>query len=200
MLASWFVYDGVQAALHPEEHLESARQGVALVGSVVDDVPDLDDKKLALVVRAHGVATAVAGLSFALSKAPRSSALTLVALTLPLAVVDQPFTGSKAERRERTPKFVRRVGAVGAALLATGDLEGRPGVAWRVDKARKDLELSKRVHDAGSSLEDAASGAARKSRHAAKDAARAIKLEAHEAKDSARRAARTARKALPDVH
>lgn len=135
LLASSFVYDGVQAALHPAEHATAAREGSALVTERLGRAT-LSDAQVTLLVRVHGVATALAGLALALGKAPRTAALALAALTAPLAVVNQPFTSKGVERSEKTTKFVHNLGAIGAALIAGVDLEGRPGLSWRVHHAR----------------------------------------------------------------
>lgn len=187
MLASWFIYDGVQAALKPAEHVRAARRGVSLVGQQLGVEDPLSEKQVAALVRVHGATTAVAGLFLAFGKAPRTAALTLAALSVPLAVVNQPFTPSDAPRDVRTRKFVANVGAIGAALIAGADYEGRPGVRWRVDRARKDLALAKTAkhqvdtakHTIGSTAEkaahtvtDSAAKASRKARRAASSATR----------------------------
>jgi hypothetical protein len=51
-------------------------------------------------------------------------------------VVNQPFTAPKVERGPRADRFLRNLAAVGAALIAGADLEGRPGLSWRVQQAR----------------------------------------------------------------
>jgi uncharacterized membrane protein YphA (DoxX/SURF4 family) len=136
MLASWFVYDGVQAALHPAEHVAAAREGVSLVSGTLG-TRELSESQMTWVVRAHGIATAVAGVFLAFSKLPRTAGLTLAALTVPLAAVNQPFTAKGSERQERTARFVRNVGAAGAALLASADTAGKPSLAWRVSHAKE---------------------------------------------------------------
>ncbi|MFF2268850.1 DoxX family membrane protein [Cellulosimicrobium cellulans] len=201
MLASWFVYDGLQAALKPAEHVRAARSGVELVEKSAGIEAPLSEKQVAVLVRAHGAATAVAGLFLAVGKAPRTAALTLAALTVPLAVVNQPFTSGEATRAERTRKFVANVGAIGAALIAGADYEGRPGVQWRLEKARHDLALAKQakqeavvagakgaVKEVSASARGAAKEASRSTRNAAKHAAK-------EAGRSARRATKAAQEA-----
>ena len=182
MLASWFVYDGLQAALRPAEHVRAARSGVELVEKSAGIEAPLSEKQVATLVRAHGAATALAGLFLAVGKAPRTAALTLAALTVPLAVVNQPFTSGGATRTERTRKFVANVGAIGAALIAGADYEGRPGVQWRLERARHDLALARQAKQ-----EAAAAGV--------KSAAARGKGAAHEISGSARRAAKAAREA-----
>ncbi|MBD5786326.1 DoxX family membrane protein [Cellulosimicrobium terreum] len=195
MLASWFVYDGVQAAIRPAEHVRAARSGVELVERRAGVENPLSDKQVTALVRAHGAATAVAGLFLAFGKTPRSAALALAALTVPLAVVNQPFTSGEATRAERTRRFVANVGAIGAALIAGADYEGRPGVQWRLNKARHDLELARQAkqeavvasakeaaHETGRSARRAAASA----RKAAAQAADSVSGAVHDAGDAVR--------------
>ncbi|GAB3105417.1 DoxX family membrane protein [Isoptericola nanjingensis] len=135
LLAAPFVYDGIQAVLHPAEHVDAAREGSTIVTDAVGAEP-LSDRQLGLLVRAHGAVTAVAGVLLAVGRTPRTAALALAALTAPLAVAHQPFTSRGAERSLRTAAFVKDLGKVGAAVIAGVDLEGRPGVTYRVQQAR----------------------------------------------------------------
>jgi uncharacterized membrane protein YphA (DoxX/SURF4 family) len=207
MLASWFVYDGVQAALKPAEHVRAARSGVELAERAGVDVP-LSDRQVSTLVRVHGAATALAGLALAVGKAPRTAALTLAALTVPLAVVNQPFTSSGATRTERTRRFVANVGAIGAALIAGADYEGRPGVQWRLEKARHDLALAKQAKqesvvvsakDATRTAKKTAKGMARSTGRAAKDAGRSARRAAKAAQEAAGHAAASASEAVHDA-
>ncbi len=171
LLAAPFVYDGVQAALHPAEHVEAARDGAALVTETLGAEP-LSDTQVSLLVRVHGAATAFAGLLLAVGRTPRTAALTLAALTAPLAVAHQPFTSKGAERSLRTAAFVKDLGKVGAAVVAGIDLEGRPGLSYRVRLARE-----KASHE----LEHAKDRTARELHHAKGRGTRELK----HAKDSA---------------
>jgi uncharacterized membrane protein YphA (DoxX/SURF4 family) len=187
LLASSFVYDGVQAALHPAEHATAAREGSALVTERLGR-PALSDAQVTLLVRAHGVATALAGLALALNKAPRTAALTLAALTAPLAAVNQPFTSKGEERSDKSAKFMRNLGSIGAALIAGADLEGRPGMSWRVQHARKSAARStskvaqKTAAKAGSAVHQATS--------VAQKAGRKVTATAHQAGSAAQMAGR----------
>ncbi len=196
MLASWFVYDGVQTALKPAEHVRAAREGVELVERSTGTDASLSESQVTTLVRAHGVATAVAGLCLAFSKAPRTAALALAALSAPLAVVNQPFTTRGPERDERTRKFVANLGAVGAALIAGADYEGRPGVSWRLAKARHELALAAQAKQeaAVAGAKGAAhgvSGTAKGAKGTAKGATKRVK---GAAKSTTRGVERTARR------
>ncbi|MGC5167807.1 DoxX family membrane protein [Luteimicrobium sp. DT211] len=141
LLAVPFVYDGVSAALRPAPHVEVAEATLDQVGAFVPGVREATRGRVALVVRAHGALTAVAGLLLAVNKAPRTAALALAALTAPLAVAYQPVTREPGRRDERAGRFVKALGLTGAALLAAADTEGRPGVRWRVEHAREERHV-----------------------------------------------------------
>jgi uncharacterized membrane protein YphA (DoxX/SURF4 family) len=136
LLATWFVRDGLDAVRHPGVHVDAARGPADQISSLVGGSAPLTDAQLTTAVRVHGGLTAAAGVALAVGKAPRSAALLLALLTVPLAVADQPFTSGPDSRSVRTERFVRRLGAIGAALLAGIDYEGRPGIAWRVEHSK----------------------------------------------------------------
>ena len=151
LFASWFVSEGSSAARRPEMHAERARAAVGsfiglvprgTLGGALDRYRQPTDRQLVTLVRIHGAATAAAGLLLAVGKAPRSAALALAALTAPLALANLPRRErpalDKEARRERKDRLVRAVAFTGGALLAGADYEGRPGVAWRVAKAREE--------------------------------------------------------------
>lgn len=136
LLAAWFVTEGVDAVRRPAEHVERMRQAWRRLATRVEGLPEVPSPDvLRTVVKAHGAATAAAGLMLALGKAPRLSALALAALTVPVAAADAPSRAQLTAGAERS--FVRDLGMVGGALLAATDRGGRPSVAWRVQHARE---------------------------------------------------------------
>jgi len=151
LFASWFVSEGYDAARRPEVHAERARASLERVvhlvprgalGGALDRYRHPTTAQLVTLVRAHGAATAAAGVLLAAGKAPRTAALALAALTAPLILANLPLRGrpgpDKEARRDRQDRLVRAVAFTGGALLAGADYEGRPGVAWRVAKAREE--------------------------------------------------------------
>ena len=151
LFASWFVSEGYDAARRPEVHAERARAGLERVvrlvphgalGGALDRYRHPTTAQLVTLVRAHGAATAAAGALLAAGKAPRTAALALAALTAPLILANLPLrehpAPDKEARRDRKDRLVRAVAFTGGALLAGADYEGRPGVAWRVAKAREE--------------------------------------------------------------
>ncbi|WP_028048913.1 hypothetical protein [Cellulomonas sp. URHD0024] len=150
LFASWFVSEGLDVVRHPSSHAAEARGALT---TLLDRLPapvrqgpagevlgyELSDRQLTTVVQVHGVALAGAGILLSMNKAPRTAALALAALTAPLVLVNLPRrrgTESKAERQARRERFVRALAFTAGAILAAADYEGRPGVAWRVHRAR----------------------------------------------------------------
>lgn len=140
LLASWFVTEGLDAARRPGAHVAFARPAVDALLEKSSGVPRPSEGQLRTIIQVHGAATALAGVALALGKAPRTAALLLAALTLPIAAASMPGRKGEAspeDRHERRQRFVRSLAFTGAALLAGVDTEGRPGVSWRISKARQ---------------------------------------------------------------
>lgn len=150
LFASWFISEGLDVVRHPSAHADEARGALTtLLGRLPSSVRqgpagevigyELTDRQLTTVVQVHGAALAGAGILLALNKAPRTAALALAALTAPLVLVNLPRkrgTESKTERAARRERFVRALAFTAGAVLAAADYEGRPGIAWRVQRAR----------------------------------------------------------------
>lgn len=145
LLASWFVAEGVDTFRRPADHMERVRDAWRRVAARVDDLPDVpSNETLRTLVRAHGAATAVAGLMLALDKAPRLAACALAVLTVPVAVMDAPVKGRPAPARPQPAAhernghaFARDLSLLGGAVLAGLDREGNPSFGWRIQKARE---------------------------------------------------------------
>jgi uncharacterized membrane protein YphA (DoxX/SURF4 family) len=139
LFATWFVAEGLDVVRHPSAHALDARGALDRVQRrFAVDVPELSDRQLTTVVQAHGVALAAAGTLLALGRAPRTAALTLAVLTAPLVVVNLPDREADRDptlRKARRERLVRALAFTGGAILAGVDLEGRPGVSYRVHDA-----------------------------------------------------------------
>lgn len=146
MLASWFVSRGLDAVRHPADHVAETLPVLRHVAERAsgpagrDLTPLLDERSLRRVVQVHGAVTALTGLSLVLGRAPRTAALALAGLSVPLLLGNLPLRlagESREDRRERQERLVQALTAAGGAILAGVDREGRPGVAWRVEHARE---------------------------------------------------------------
>ncbi|KGM13519.1 DoxX family membrane protein [Cellulomonas bogoriensis] len=142
LLATVFVAEGVDALRHPQLHVDRAEAAWNRLQERAPLPAPPDRETLRTVVRLHGAAMTGAAALLALGRAPRLSGLALAALTLPVAVMNQPFVARRgadaADRRARRERFVRTLSMLGGALLAAVDTQGRPGLAWRVSHARPD--------------------------------------------------------------
>lgn len=173
LFASWFVSQGLDALRHPAAHAQVVRDGLdglrtrvpasarsaapAPVAAALDGT--IGDGELATLTRAHGAAMLVAGGLLAVGRAPRTAALALAGLTVPLVVVNLPLgrRGSLTpeEKKARTERLVRALSFAGGAVLVGVDLEGRPGVSWRVQHARSDRAAIKAARAAEAAKHDA---------------------------------------------
>lgn len=116
LLATWFVYGGVQSFLEPEKRAERSAPVVepALAEVGIEGVKTTD------LVKWHGVATVAAASVLALSRTPRTAGLVLAGLTAATVAAGRPFwlEQDEAKREEQTEFFLRNVSLFGGTLLA----------------------------------------------------------------------------------
>jgi len=135
LLAANFVVEGLDHVRHPGPRVDSARP---LVSTLAGPLRLPEDPEL--LVRANGAAMAGAGSLLAIGRLPRLSAAVLAASLLPATYIDHPFWAEKdpeTKAAQRT-KFLTNLGLLGGVLIASVDTEGRPGLAWRSERAAKD--------------------------------------------------------------
>lgn len=171
LLAANFVVEGLDHVRHPGPRVESARP---LVSTLAGPLRLPDDPET--LVRANGAAMAVAGSLLAVGRLPRLSAVVLAASLVPATYIDHPFWAEKdpQERAAQRSRFLTNLGLLGGVLIASVDTEGRPGLAWRSERAAKDARRA-----AGLAAKDAkrAARSARREARLARTRARA-KVEA----------------------
>jgi putative oxidoreductase len=115
LLASWFVYGGVRAALEPQKGAEAARPVVEpLLREASIDVP------LETLVKAHGIATAATAAVLALSKSPRTAGVALTGLAAITVASATPFWRMEEgpEREAALEQFMKNLSLLGGAMLA----------------------------------------------------------------------------------
>ncbi len=146
MLASYFVADGADAVLHPAAHVEKFRKVQPLLERA--GVPPVLASDAAMLSRLMGAVSAAAGTCLALGKYPRSAALTLAAINIPITVINFPvWTASDgADRKEKLRGLLRGLGMGGGLLLAAADRDGKPSLSWRYQNF---LEQRAKEHKAG---------------------------------------------------
>lgn len=97
-----------------------------------------------------------AGLALATGRAPRISAAVLAASLLPTTAAGHRFweVQDPAQRTQQKLHFFKNLSVVGGLVIAAGDTDGKPGVAWRARHAAKDARRQAR-HLAGSARQEA---------------------------------------------
>ena len=145
LVASSFLAEGWDAFRSPRVHVDRVEAAWTRLGHRVDLPAAPSRRQLTTLVRAHGAVMVGAATLLALGRAPRTSALVLVGLTVPVVASEVPSLpwsrgGHGAADGSQPPVRWERLwtatSMLGAALLAAVDHEGRPGMAWRVEHAR----------------------------------------------------------------
>lgn len=137
LLAAPFIASGIDAMMKPKEHREAADRALAVAESL--GVARPAQSSVDLLTRATGAVFTVAGLCLARGKLPRSSALILGGMQLPIALARNPFWEQKGqERRNSLTALVSAAGLVGGALIASQDRGGKPSLGWRAQRLAKD--------------------------------------------------------------
>jgi uncharacterized membrane protein YphA (DoxX/SURF4 family) len=155
MLASMFVVGGVNAlrnaSMMGPKAAPVTEKLVPLVKKAVPQLPIPEDP--VTLVRINGLAQLVAGLALATGRAPRLSATVLAASLVPTTVAGHRFweEKDKAARTQQQVHFFKNVSMLGGLVIAAGDTNGRPGVAWRARRVAKDARREARhlAHSAG---------------------------------------------------
>jgi len=116
LLASWFVYGGMQSYLEPEARAERVAPTVepALKEMGLEEVKTVD------LVKAHGIASMALATMLALSRTPRTAALGLAGLAGATTALAHPFWNEEDEvkREAELEQFLKNLSLVGGVLLA----------------------------------------------------------------------------------
>jgi uncharacterized membrane protein YphA (DoxX/SURF4 family) len=88
-----------------------------------------------------------AGLALATGRLPRLSAAVLAGSLIPTTAAGHRFWehDDDATRTQQRLHFFKNVSLIGGLIIAAGDTEGRPGVAWRARHAAKDAKREARL-------------------------------------------------------
>ena len=147
MLASIFIIQGYETLRRPEKVAPRAEKVVGPLRERVDALPDNTEQ----LVRINGGVQLVAGSLLAMGRFPRLSALVLAATLVPTTLAGHPYWEAKddQERAQQRIHFVKNLTMLGGLLIAAGDTEGKPSLAWQsrhaVQAARHDVSLATRT-------------------------------------------------------
>jgi uncharacterized membrane protein YphA (DoxX/SURF4 family) len=158
MLASIFVVGSVGALRNAEATAQRAApvtdKLVPLLRRALPGPPLPQDP--ATLVRLNSAAQIGAAFTLATGRAPRLSAAVLAASLVPTTAAGHRFweaTEEPAKTQQRL-HFFKNVSLLGGLLIAAGDTDGKPGVAWRARRAAKDARHEAK-HLAGTARREA---------------------------------------------
>ena len=152
MLASIFVVGAVNALKNSGGHAEKADPVTSRLVPLAQKagIPLPEDPET--LVRINAGVQLGAALALATGRMPRTSAAVLAASLVPTTFAGHSFweVDDPTQRNQQRIQFFKNVSLFGGLVIASGDTEGRPGVAWRTRRAAKDArrEAKRLAHDA----------------------------------------------------
>lgn len=142
MLASIFVVGGISALRNAPALAAKAapitEKFVPMAKKAVPSIPIPDDP--ATLVRIQAGVQLLAGGALATGRAPRLSAAVLAASLIPTTAAGHRFweVDDAQQRTQQKMHFFKNVSLLGGLVIASGDTDGKPGVAWRARRVAKD--------------------------------------------------------------
>lgn len=146
MLASMFLVGGVNALRNPDKLAARAKPVLDRVVPLLQQSPLPVPADHEMVVRLNGAVHVGAGIALASGRAPRISAAVLAASLVPTTLGGHRFWEEQdpMARTQQRMNFFKNISMLGGLLIAAGDTDGKPGVAWRARRAAKDARREAR--------------------------------------------------------
>lgn len=143
LLAAIFVSGGIDELLNPKQKVAVTRPLIEK-GQQVLPLDRVGDP--GTIVQIDSAVKITAGLLLAFGKAPRLAATALAASLIPTTVAAHPFWEAHADdRKAQQAHFFTNVGLLGGLLLAAADTQGKPSIAYRSRRAKKDAARAAKV-------------------------------------------------------
>jgi uncharacterized membrane protein YphA (DoxX/SURF4 family) len=169
LLASSFIYGGIDTLRNPQSRVPGARPVVEAVTAQADkQLPVTVPRDVEQWVKIDAGVKVGAGALFALGKLPRLSALLLCGSIVPTTLAGHRFWEHEdpKERFGQLSHFLKNLGLLGGLLIAAVDTEGKPSVGYRARRA---------AHKAADSTEKSFAKASKRAAKAQKKAKKAAK-------------------------
>lgn len=134
LLASIFIYGGVQALRDVKGHAKAAAQLVdKTAGKAPESLPTQLPTDPETLVRIDGAVKIGAGAMLAMGKWPRLSSVLLSASLVPSTLSAHAFweIDDPEQRADQQVHFVKNLSLLGGLLITAVDTEGKPSVAYR---------------------------------------------------------------------
>ena len=140
MLASMFLVGGFSAVKNPDKLAPRAQPVADRLVPLLQKVAPQLPSDTATLVRLNGGIQLAAGAALATGRAPRISAAALALTLLPTTAAGHRFweESDPDMKSQQRLHFFKNLSMLGGLIIASGDTEGRPGVAWRARRAAKD--------------------------------------------------------------
>lgn len=158
MLSSVFLVGGINAlrnapALAAKSSPVTDRL-VPLLKRVAPQAPIPSDPTV--LVRVNAATQIAAGLTLATGRAPRLSAAVLATTMVPTTLGGHRFweVDDATSRSQQRLSFFKNLSLLGGLVIAAGDTDGKPGVAWRARRVAKDTRREAK-HLAGAARREA---------------------------------------------
>lgn len=169
LFSSYYVADGYQLLTKPDQNADDFAPAVDRVVPAVQSFlpPDTADRvpeDARTWARLMGIVQIVGGVAYATGWARRPGAALLALTSLPRLM--------SASQSEDRPGLLGQLALFGAAVTATQDTAGRPGLAWRAQQSKKVAgKTAHKASDAVSLAQKAAKKKAKKVRRQMKGVA-----------------------------
>jgi len=138
MLASIFIFGGINALRYPTAHKPAAEPIARKIAAPLGLPEDTE-----LLVRINGAAMVGGGALLATGRFPRLASTLLAASMLPTTATHQFWNESDpgAKQGEQI-QFFKNLSVLGGLLLAAVDTEGKPGLGYRAKLAGDSVSRS----------------------------------------------------------
>lgn len=138
MLASTFIFGGVNALRYTAAHAEAA-EPIAKKCAATLGLPEDTE----MLVRINGAAMVGGGALLATGRFPRLASALLAASLVPTTATHQFWKETEAEAKQtQQVHFFKNLSLLGGLLLAAVDTAGKPGVAYRARLASENVGRS----------------------------------------------------------
>ena len=141
LLGAFFVVNGIDSLRNAEALAREAKpvtdRFVPLMEKAAPDGTPVPTEAVTWV-RINGAVQIAAAAALMTGKFPRIASGVLAASLVPSTAARYRFweASDPAERREQLTHFFKNVSLTGGLLIAAGDTEGKPGLAWRARTGR----------------------------------------------------------------
>jgi uncharacterized membrane protein YphA (DoxX/SURF4 family) len=139
-MSSIFILGPINALKNAEAHAKKAEPvtGPMVKAAQRAGIPLSHDPKT--LVRVNAVLQLVGAAGLLTGRFPRASAALLAGTVIPTTLAGHRFwdEGDPTDKQMQRVHFAKNLSILGGLIVAAGDTDGKPGIAWRARRAAKD--------------------------------------------------------------